>query len=255
MASQLLVNVLPVVNLAGGASVTLAHGLRSGDQPVTPTQVLCDRASPLVVSAATDISITVTNPTASPLTANFRCEYDHSIHAVGATPTKWGGVPFTAAGVAVYGQFFSDLDQVISNGTGITLMSFENTSSANGVSVVDPGAGPTQLTVAAAGVYCFTLSPQLLKTAGGGSGKVAFWARKNGIDLPDSASVVALTNNQENLTFIELVVPMNAGDNVEWACNADVANCRLEHFPASVAPALVRPAVPSIIAGVKLIGT
>jgi hypothetical protein len=101
----------------------------------------------------------------------------------------------------------------------------------------------------------FTLSPQMLKTAGGGAGLVTFWARKGGLDLPDSASFVAVRNNEHVLPFIELVVPMGAGEYVEWACNADVGNCRLEHEAASVAPAVVRPAAPSVIAGVKLIGS
>ena len=255
MPTQLLVSVHTVTNLAGGASTVITHGLRAGDAPVTPTQVLCDRASPLVVTAANSTTFTVNNPTASPLTAVFRAEYDHSIHAVGATPTKWSGLPVTpGTPAAVYGQFYSMLDQTISNGTGISIGTLESGSGV-GVSVVDPGTGPSRITVANAGVYAFSISLQMLKTSGGGHGTVTFWARKGGTDITDSASFVAVTNNQHVLPFVELIYPMNANEYIEWAANSDVANCRLEHENASVAPAVVRPAAPSVICGVKLVGT
>lgn len=257
MPSQLLVNVLPVANLAGGGFVTLAHGLKVAGAGVVPTQVLCDRASPLFVTAATDTEITVSNPTSAPLSANFRCEFDHSIHATGATPVRWLGVP-VAPGTppAIYGQFYSNIDQPVADGgVGISLMYFESVANANGVSAVDPGTGfATQLTVGFAGVYSFTISPQLFKTAGGGVAQVQFWVRKNGVDVPETASFVNVTNNQHTLPFIEIILPMNMNDYVEWAAHATLANVRLEQEPASVAPAVTRPAAPSVIAGVKLIG-
>lgn len=255
MATQLLVNVLTVTNLAGGASVTLAHGLRSNDHPVTPTQVLCDRASPLVVTASNSTSITVNNPTAGLLSANFRCEFDHSIHAVGATPTKWTGVPFAAASVAVYGNFYSNIDQTIAdNLVDISLAYFEG-GYGNGVSVVDPGTGfKTNITVASAGVYAFGFSPQLFKAAGGGDAEVSFWLRKNGTDVPETASFVHARNNQFVLPFVEIVLPLNAGDNVAWAMHATLPNVKMEQQPASVAPAIVRPEGPSVITTVKYLG-
>ncbi len=258
MASQLLVNVLSIGPLAGGPSTTVAHGLKSNDVGVVPTQVLCDQASPIAVTSTSTTSITFTNlDVANPASAVFRAEYDHSIHAVGASPVNWQGyIPtYAAAGVAVFGQFYSAIDQTVPTGTGVSVISFENTYSSNGVSCVDPGTGfKTQLTVATTGVYAFNISPQLIKTSGGGHGTVTFWARKSGVNVADSGSFVAVTNNEHILSFVELILPMTAGEYIEWACNSDVANCRLEHETASVAPAVVRPAAPSVIAGVKLIG-
>lgn len=255
MPSQLLAKVLTVTNLAGGASTTLSHGLKVADAGVVPTQVICDRASPLVVTAATTTSITINNPTGSPLTANFRCEYDHSVHAVGTTAIKWSGVPIVVgAPSAVYGQFYSNLDQPIADGaTGISTITLESGSGV-GVSVVDPGTGPSRITVAAAGVYAFTISPQLFKSAGAGAGQVTFWARKGGTDIPESCSFVDITNNQHILPFVELIYPMNAGEYIEWVAHANTINVTLEQEPESFAPAIVRPAAPSVICGVKLIG-
>ena len=252
MATQLLVNVLTVTNLAGGASTTLDHGLRSGDAPVTPTQVLCDRASPLVVTAATSTTITVSNPTASPLTANFRCEFDHSIHAVGATPVKWSGLPVVVgAPPAIYGSFSDNADQPLTAGVPATVR-FGTTEGANGVSVQNNGLGvPTRLTVASAGVYEFSISPQLLHT-GGGTVTITFWAQTNTGTVPRSASSLEMgNNNNRTLPFIALILPMGAGGWLEWVFVTTGTNTSLEQFPAA-API---PDIPSVIGTVKLIGT
>lgn len=262
MADQLLVNIIrvPAVgNLAPGAIVTLPHGLKSGGVGVQPNQYLPWQATNIIVNFATDTDVTFQNTDAAPTFAFFRVEYDHSIHAVGAGPLYWRGVSATspAGAVATYGQFYSNIDQPIADGgVGINTMYFESTASANGVTCVDPGTGfNTQITVAAAGVYAFTLSPQLFKSAGGGVAEVSFWLRKNGSDEPSTASFVEVRNNEHALPFIEIILTMLAGEYVEWVSHATLPNVTLEQEPASVAPAVVRPAAPSVIAGVKYLGT
>jgi len=102
MSDQLLVNVLAVGPLAGGASIVVPHGLKWRNQGVVPTQVLCDRASPIRVASTSTTSITFTNGGSGPESANFRAEYDHSIHAVGATPLNWQGYVVGTIGTLVY---------------------------------------------------------------------------------------------------------------------------------------------------------
>jgi hypothetical protein len=151
---------------------------------------------------------------------------------------------------SVYGSFSSTADQPLSAGSA-TIVTYNQTEAANGVSVV----ASTRLTVAHDGVYSFTLSPQLYHT-GGGAELITFWARLDGTDIPRSASSLEMgNNNNRTLPFIEIILPLVAGQYVEWAFQASTGtDIKLEHFDAVVVPPVV-PAIPSVIAGVKRIGS
>jgi hypothetical protein len=258
MATQLLVNVLSVGPIAPLGAAVIPHGLKSAGQGVVPTQVICDRASPLSITNADATNIYIINLSASETaSANFRAEYDHSIHAVGATPLNWRGYTptYAPAGVAVYGQFSDTTDQPVSAG-GIAIAKYNTTDAANGVSVVnDPiTLRPTRLTVGSTGVYAFTVSPQVQHT-GGGTVTIIFWPRIDGVDVPNSASSFEMgNNNNRTIPFFEFISPMTAGQYMEWVFYASGNNTSLEHFNAVVGPPAI-PAIPSIIAGVKLIGS
>jgi uncharacterized protein YfiM (DUF2279 family) len=100
MPAQLLVNVFSVGPLAGGASITIPHGLNAAGAGLVPTQIIPNYAVNIVVSAVNATTATFTNADASPLSAVFRCEYDHSIHAVDADPLYWQGAQ-TGGGTGV----------------------------------------------------------------------------------------------------------------------------------------------------------
>ena len=167
--------------------------------------------------------------------------------------------PGVVAGpTAVYGSFSDTTDQIFSPGVALVVQ-FDTVEAANGVSVVnDPiTLRPTRLTVSQNGVYSFTVSPQMLHT-GGGTETITFWARLGGTNIPRSASSFQMgNNNNRTIPFIELITPMTAGQYVEWVFYASTGtNVSLEAFPPVVAPpAGGIPAIPSVIAGVKLIGS
>ncbi len=70
--------------LAPGETRTVPHGLHEAiggsPRPVKPTSVLPDCATPIIVTAADELTITVNNPTTSALATTFRVERVHTIH-------------------------------------------------------------------------------------------------------------------------------------------------------------------------------
>jgi hypothetical protein len=161
------------------------------------------------------------------------------------------GYPITA----VYGAFSDSTDQAFVVGSEL-IAKYNTTEASYGVTVAnDPiTLRPTRLTVPQTGVYSCCISPQFYHT-GGGTETITFWARVNGTDVPRSASSVEMgNNNNRNLPFCELILPLTAGQYVEWVFTASSGTTlNLEAFPAVTGPPAV-PAIPSVIASVKLIG-
>lgn len=250
--APLLVNVLSVGPLAGGASITLPHGLNYGGNGVVPTQVICDRASPIAVAATTTSSVTFSNGSAAPASANFRAEYDHSIHAVGATPIAWQGyVPPAAGGVGVYGVFSDSTDQPLTANVPLTVQ-MNTVELAGGVTVAnDPiSLRPTRITAPISGIYSMDVSPQILHT-GGGTVIITFWARINGVNVPRTGTSFEMgNNNNRTCPFLQIEVALNAGQYFEWVFMTTGANTSLEHFPEVIGPPAV-PAIPSVIVNAK----
>ncbi len=170
---------------------------------------------------------------------------------------KWTPTPVGSALQAVYGSFSDSSDQPFVPGD-VLVVKYDTVEAANGVSVAnDPlTLRPTRITVSQAGVYAFTLSPQILHT-GGGTEIITFWMRQSGVgNVPNSASSFEMGNNNNRvLPFIEVILSMSAGQYVEWAFTASTGtNVSLEHFGAVVGPPAI-PAIPSVIAGVKRLGS
>lgn len=70
--------------LAPGETRSVPHGLHEAiggsPRPVKPTSVLPDCATPIIVLAADELTITVNNPTLDTLATTFRVERVHTIH-------------------------------------------------------------------------------------------------------------------------------------------------------------------------------
>jgi len=100
MATQKLVEIVSVIDLAAGASLVVPHDLSSGGVAVAPTEIAPDRATPIVVDAVTESTVTFRNDSSVTTSANFRLGYQLSIIANPemAEPFLWGGVPFGGGG-------------------------------------------------------------------------------------------------------------------------------------------------------------
>ena len=110
------------------------------------------------------------------------------------------------------------------------------------------GAVPSRLVVNVNGVYKVGTSIQFLK-GGGGEVEVDIWFRKNGNDIPHSASAVILTGGagSRQFSYVEIIDQLNAGDFIEIVVGTTDATISVEAFAEQVAPPFARPSIPSII--------
>ena len=179
--SQLLVNVLAVGPLAGGASVTLAHGLESNGGPVAPTLVFPDRVTDIVAAATSATTVTFTNTGASPQSANFRCErgWQPEVDAFTVTPMKWQGAG-AAASLARFGNTIV-VDQI--NGNDLT-------GAVNGLPFQTVNAAVTYMgtiPLPAGGVTCWVLPGTYALTAG--------------LTIPDTCSLRGLSTQTTRIQW------------------------------------------------------
>lgn len=162
----------------------------------------------------------------------------------------WSGAAWTPTPLptSVYGSFSHSVTQTITASV-VYYVRFDTTELSAGVTVQNDGLGnPTRLLVATTGTYAFTISPQMLKGGAGGT-TAEFWLQVNGTPVPRSASKFALPNNTEVLPYLEILVPMTAGQYAQWAFYTTGSNVSIYATPAS-API---PAAPSVIISVKRI--
>lgn len=133
-------------------------------------------------------------------------------------------------------------------------VTYDTVEAQNGVSLV----GGTKLTVPTTGVYEFSFSPQLVHS-GGVASTISMWLRLNGLaPVPRSNSDIKLANNNDTLfLYIAVIVPLTAGDYVEWLMSSSAAGpTDLVSFAGTggVGPN-DRPLAPAVIASVKLLGS
>jgi hypothetical protein len=149
--------------------------------------------------------------------------------------TVIGGSSF---GSPIYGSWYDDANQYATiAGTATHMLCSHGTS--NGITKVSN----KDFQVAYSGTYNIQFSAQIDQTAGAGE-HIYIWFRKNNIDIPYSASEVAIQGTlAEAIPSWNFIVDMVAGDHLNVMYY--VTDTRL--YLKAVTANGIRPAIPSVI--------
>ena len=121
-----------------------------------------------------------------------------------------------------------------------------DTSCTSGISIEeDPSNRKNKITVSKTGVYNVQFSAQFERLQGGVSRQVVIWLRKNGTDVPDSATHITLQANASYLVAAwNFFIQLNANEycQIIWTQNDAI---ELKYEPANIV--VPYPETPSVI--------
>jgi len=138
-----------------------------------------------------------------------------------------------------YGNFFDTTTQNVVGVNTYQPVRLNTTDLSNQVSI----ANSSHIVVANSGVYNIQFSLQIDKTQGSGA-HIYIWLRKNGLDVPNSATELAVQGTSSEIVAAwNFVVQSEANDYYELMWSATDPHIRLKAVGASA----VVPAIPSII--------
>lgn len=139
-----------------------------------------------------------------------------------------------------YGSFSSTQTQVIAPGVPVPIT--YDTVDIQPVGVAQ-GPSPDAITVLDTGVYRILASLQCDNSAAGPAQDLNMFLTVGVTALPNSATRVAINQNQESVMTVEWIVSLTAGQFVSVTCSSAVVGLQALAIPA----AGVTPAIPSII--------
>ena len=140
-----------------------------------------------------------------------------------------------------YGSFYDTTTQTAAATNTAYAMTFNNTQFSQGVTRETP---TSRIYVDTLNIYNIQFSAQIVNTTGGGAHRAWIWLRKNGVDVPDSATAIRIQgNNTEAVAAWNFLLEMNQGDYFELMWAVDNTGVQLQTFAASG----FYPAIPSVI--------
>ena len=153
--------------------------------------------------------------------------------------TAFSGIDNAIAVTGYYGSFYDTTTQTAALANTPYAMQLNTTAESNQIAVVSG----SRITFNNRGTYNIQFSAQL-DQATGASHNIYIWIRKNGVDVPHSASVVAVQGSTaEVVAAWNFIVTVLGGDYIEimWA----VSNTAVQIVAASAGA--FYPAIPSVI--------
>jgi hypothetical protein len=140
-----------------------------------------------------------------------------------------------------YGAFSDTTTQTAASIDTAYGMVFNTTDSSNGVSI---GSPTSRLVADFQGVYNVQFSAQLDKTSGG-AGNIYIWLRKNGTNVPNTATTIAIQGTAaRTVAAWNFIIQLEPTQYVELMWATDDTSVRI----LAAAATSVWPAIPSVIA-------
>jgi len=124
-----------------------------------------------------------------------------------------------------------------------TLIDIDTPQVQSGITLVDN----SKLTVSTPGLYEFTMISQINRVSSSGTASMYFWAKKNGVDVPNSNNNIDITGNTGTAATLldrNLVIVLEAGDYIQFYWATDDTDMILKYTAASSTP--TRPATPAV---------
>lgn len=245
-----------------GASANLTFDTTTNTLSATTIAgTLATAAQPNITSTGTLSSLSVTANanignigTAGLVTATGNIDGGNinTAGVVSATGNISGGNLILTTGNIIYtpryGSFYSNATQTNPVANTAMAMTFNNTNSANGVSVVSN----SQLTVAKAGVYNIQFSAQFTKTDAG-TDYMEVWLSKNGTSVPWTSTRLKLEgSNVYEVASWNFVETLGATEYVELMWGSADLNAQIVAIPS--ANTTMGIDVPSVIVTVTPVG-
>jgi hypothetical protein len=172
------------------------------------------------------------------------------ISYTGKTPTTFTGITrsqYGSSGASHAAGVYVSEAQAVPSATTALAVPFDTTDASNGVSI--DLADNSKIVFAVAGYYNIQFSIQLLN-ARSSIDNVTLWFRQNTVDIPNSAGVATVplgpgTTLGASLVAWNLVLPVNAGDNIQLMMASESGDTVTGTYPPGAAP--VHPSAPSVI--------
>lgn len=256
------VNSLATVSICGdGVSTATAAGTSAGN--ATQITYVYTNVNSAAVGTGVKLpqteagaTVIVKNSTANPITV-YPYDANSSINNVGfgtinpdcsamffaVSNSLWEELQGFGRSVPIlhYGAFSDTTTQTAASINTAYGMVFNTTDSSNGVSI---GSPTSRLVAGFQGVYNVQFSAQLDKTSGG-VGNIYIWLRKNGTNVPNTSTTVAIQGSAaRTVAAWNFIIQLEPTQYVELMWATDDTSVRILAASATS----VWPAIPSVIA-------
>lgn len=256
------VNSLATVSICGdGVSTATAVGTSAGN--ATQITYVYTNVSSAAVGTGVKLpqteagaTVIVKNSTANPITV-YPYDANSSINNAGfgtinpdcsamffaVSNSLWEELQGFGRSVPIlhYGAFSDTTTQTAASINTAYGMVFNTTDSSNGVSI---GSPTSRLVAANQGVYNVQFSAQLDKTSGG-TGNIYIWLRKNGTNVPNTTTTIAIQGTAaRTVAAWNFIIQLEPTNYVELMWATDDTSVRILAASATS----VWPAIPSVIA-------